>query len=84
VGVARRQREAAQALQRRVGQDTLHQEHAEPAAAVRLQHEHVRQVREGRAVGDGAREPDLPVVLEQPERERARDRALDRLARNAR
>ena len=66
VGVGRPEQEPAQSLQVRVGQHRLDQPLAEAAAAVSVEHEHVGQLRDRRAVGDRAREarPGAVAVIE--------------------
>src|SRR5438552_9148203 len=56
----------------------------QPAPAELGEHVHVRQVREGDAVGHGPREPDLPALaIEADDALRLAHEALDRRARAA-
>src|SRR3712207_4284090 len=75
VRVLRRENPAAEALKLGVREDDLHQPLRQPAPAVRLQDEHVRQPREGRVVRHDAREADQLFALINPERQRVLDRA---------
>ena len=83
VGVARGEHPAPQALQLWVSNDDVHQPDAQATPARRRVDEHVGHVGEGGAVAHDARESDLALLLEDPERDRVADGAGDRLARNA-
>ena len=56
---------------------------AEPAAAVRLEHVDVGEIRIRRLIGDHAREPDLRAAVVDPEADGARDAAPDDVFGNA-
>ncbi len=60
--VASGQNPAPQILQRRMLGNALHQPLAEPASAVRFQHEHIADIRDGSEVADHAGETDLRAL----------------------
>src|SRR5689334_2539637 len=80
VRVAGRQHEAADPLQIRMRKYELDQVLAESMSALIAEHEHIGQPRESSAVGDHARERDLPVLFVGGEASRSRDRLLDEFA----
>src|SRR5437879_5267524 len=58
--IASHQNPPAQALQRRMPHDALHEPLTQPAPAIRLQHKHVAKISEGCEIADDARKSDLP------------------------
>ena len=82
VGVASDEREAAQPLEVRVGQDALHEPASQAVAAHLRQHVDVAEVGEGGAVGHHPRQADLPRALVEAEAEGIRKRPRHGLAGN--
>src|SRR5262245_40680828 len=70
VGVPCEQRPQPEALELGVGRDAGHEPLADAPRPMTRQHEHVGDVRVGRAIADHAGKPDLPALVERAEADR--------------
>src|ERR1700722_161679 len=84
VCIAGGQNPAPQVLQRRMPEDALHQPLPQPAAAMRLEHENISDIRDSGEVADYAGKSNLLTVpLINPKTESVLDRPGNDFSRNA-